>query len=274
MRARIFYSLLVALVASLAVGMQAQAQEQVGHVEKIATVLDRDLPSVALDTADVRRVQMLQPQRIVKNGPFLVRDLVQLYRPVDVHMRFEHGVNKTDLFLYPGGGRVGAYEVLPDTLDPLTDFQLAVKQGELIAEHYAGRFVATIAGFFVNVDGTKVLFRVDEPDSLGFVYLSKGSLSFPQHGIRVRKGKKLAWNLVKGSPPQPVVLSALQVKKFEEEVKYHSQRVWGRSSRPWWQRPKFYIPAAAVVTGGIIYVATRGGGGDESTGIIVIPLPD
>jgi hypothetical protein len=107
----------------------------------------------------------------------------------------------------------------------------------------------------------------------GTAYLSRGRISFPDYGMSAT-GTNRAWRLRSGQPPVELFAPAADLGRWRQEVQYTTQTVW--HATPFWQKPSFLVPAAAVVAGGVGCLATSclGGGDEGSQGGVVITIPE
>jgi len=75
-------------------------------------------------------------------------------------------------------------------------------------------------------------------------------------------------------PPQPLDPSAIRTIRLrsisiEQAARYRTGQPWSRFT-PLWQKPVFFIPAAVVAAGAVVFVATRGG---SHQGTVTINIP-
>jgi hypothetical protein len=262
------------LALGLLAGPPAQAQgEAVGSIEEIRrgrTPVD-STASVRL-TASPAYARKPARQRDALH----LRELVELLEPYYVRVNLERGATRTRVYAGSSGARIGevelqrrgAYEILPDRVDPLSGLELRIRHGVLVIEHAAGRLDAWAGGTLMRIRGTTALVAVDSTQAEALCFLREGHIEFPEHEMD-SQGRYLAWRLREGFAPERIILSAPQQRRLVREVEHLSSGVW-RGPRPFYQRPGFYIPVgAAVIGGGILLLTSRDDRGRVSGDVIV-----
>lgn len=142
----------------------------------------------------------------------------------------------------------------------LKGLELLLVKGMMWLELQRGGIAVRAAGTVTHVNGTEVVFVVGRDSTEGVVYLRHGQILFPDFPeLRVLDGQ--AWRLQAGQPPQLLDLPAAQQRRWRDIARYNSRTVW---SKVWWKRALFYVPAGALVTGGIAYLLTRDGSGGRN----------
>lgn len=251
----------------------ARAQQPVGNVERIAVERGVLVGATSLDEGEINRPA--GRQAIITQDPLFTRDIVRLYKDIAVHMRFSEGSNRSQVFIRPGAtSAAGAYEIREDAIDPLSSFQVILRLGTMVVERESGRFVAFLLGKRVEVPGSTVLFNVSEADSVGLVYLRRGHIRFPECDIDER-GEDLAWDwdLSRQPCPTPKVMGRPQIRRWQRDLRYATETVWRRPV-PFYRRPEFLIPVGAAVVGVAVVLLTGGDANGETSGSVIIPLPD
>ncbi len=260
--ARVVLSVLT-LSAALFEGAVAQAP-QVGLVERILEARGRPIPTTEHAT-------ILRPEGALSvraDAPLFFRDIVRVTRSgVLLDLRFVREDLESRAILGTRLEDVGIYEILDSTVAGLTRLQLVVRQGVLVVEHAAGELEAVAAGIRARFTGTTVLFRVDETESSGIVYLMEGTMYYPDYDLTVT-GPDRAWALRRGERPVPLTLAPEAHRLWQREIAHNASSAW---RPPFWRRPAFYLPAAAALAGGGVYLLTRNGETAEGTVTIRIP---
>jgi hypothetical protein len=254
-------------------GAQAQG-ETVGRIEEIRrgrTPVD-STASVRL-TASPAYARKPARQRDALH----VRELVEVLEPYYVRVNLQHGATRTRIYAGSSGARIGevelqrrgAYEILPDRVDPLSGLELRIRHGVLVIEHAAGRLDAWVGGTLMQIRGTTALIAVDSTQTEALCFLREGHIVFPEYGIDVEESN-VAWRLREGVAPERLVLSAGAQRQLIREVRHLSSGVWS-PPRPFYLRPEFYIPVgAAVIIGGAILLTS---GSDRGYGEVNVYIP-
>jgi hypothetical protein len=178
-----------------------------------------------------------------------VRDVVLLRDRIIVDLRFDQPGLASDAYLTSHLASGGGYEILgSDAVDTLSRLQLVVRQGVMVVQHARGQLRVLANGTRTDIRGTTVLFEVDSLTQTGRVFLQQGHITFPDYSM-VGIGENRAWRLKPGQKPEEFVPSGEQLKQWRHEVRYATYSVWHPT--PFWQKPSFLLPAAAVVVGGV-----------------------
>ena len=142
--------------------------------------------------------------------------------------------------------QVGIYEISEDPRR-LRRVELLLTKGMMWLELKRGGIAVRTAGTSMHVDGTEVLFAVDQDSTRGIMYLHHGTVSFPDYpDINVEDGQ--AWRLQSDLRPTLLTLLPAEAKQWRKTAKYNRTSVW---RKVWWKRRVFYIPAGAVVLGAV-----------------------
>ncbi|MGH7525484.1 MAG: hypothetical protein ACREMX_02145 [Gemmatimonadales bacterium] len=250
---------------------RSHAQQEIGHVERIAEKKGHFVEVTS--RAELWRTSGELRVPVRRAAPLLYQDIVRLRERIVIDLVFRQPGVETNVYL---GSRqladVGSYEILRDSVGNIGGLQLVVKQGVMVIEHVRGELLAVAAGIRTRIFGTTVLLAVDADDAEGTVFLREGRIDFPDYGMEAT-GTNRAWRLKRGQAPVELVLSGSELRPWQQEVEYTTQSVWHQT--PFWQKPSFLVPAAAVVAGGIGCVAAGCFGGDQgSQGGVVITIPE
>jgi hypothetical protein len=220
--------------------------QDVGNVARIAE--EQGMLVESTRWAEIWHASQL-PSQVRKKDRVAIRDIVRLRRRITVEL----DINRPDLVTkaFLGSHKlsaVGGYEILPGSLDKLSALQLVVKQGVLVVEHARGQLMAVACSTRVKVIGTTVLFQVDSLTQTGTVFLLDGHISYVDYDMD-ETGQNRAWRVKPGQRPQEFVPTGGELKQWRHEVDYATHTVW--RSTPFWQKPSFLLPAAAVVAGAV-----------------------
>jgi hypothetical protein len=251
--------------------------QDVGKVARIAEKQGEDLKETK--RAEIWSTGAEFRSQVRQNAPLLVRDLVRLRERIIVGLDLWQPGFATRVYL--GSHKlspVGGFEILPGTVSSLSALQLVVKQGVMVVEHARGELLVVANGISTKILSTTVLFEVDSLAKTGIVFLQEGHIRFPAYDVE-GIGQNRAWRLRPNQPPEEFVPTGNQLKQWRHEVQYSTQSVWHRT--PFWQKPSFLLPAAAVLAGGIGCVAAGcldGGGSNvdvpgTSRGGVDITIP-
>ncbi len=257
----------VLLLLPLASGLT----QQVGRVARIA-----EKKGVLVDStsgAELWRSGGALRAHVRLADTLLYQDIVRLRERIVLDLQFRQSAVETDVYL--GSRRlsqVGNYEILRDSVGNVSGLTMVVKQGVMVVDHARGQLLILAAAIRTRVFGTTVLFQVDPGEATGTVFLQEGHIDFPDYNLDA-KGKDRAWRLHAGQPPVELPLTAEEVKHWRQELKYITHSVW--QSKAFWQKPQFFVPAAAVVVGGLGCAAAGcfGDGNGTSLGGITVTIP-
>jgi hypothetical protein len=264
---------LVLIAAMLLLPPATGVTQQVARVARIA-----EKKGVFVDStsgAELWRSGGALRTHVRRADTLLVQDIVRLRERIIVDLQFRQSALETDVYL---GSRqlsqVGNYEILRDSVGVVGGLTMVVKQGVMVIDHARGQLLALASGIRVQIFGTTVLFQVDPGEATGTVFLQEGHIGFPDYALDAR-GKDRAWRLQAGQPPVELQLTGQEVKRWRQEVKYSTQSVW--QTKAFWQKPQFFVPAVAVVAGGLGCAAAGcfggGDGGGTSSGGITVTIP-
>ncbi len=168
--------------------------------------------------------------------------------------------------------REGIYEIGPDPRR-LKGLEFVLRKGQLFFQQLAGGVSVRAGGTIAHVDGTEALVVVGADTTRGLLYLKEGHVRFPDYpdlGV----GDNQLWRLRAGQPPQPLALGVASLDAWRRLADFHRKYL---SPKPFWQKPSFFLPAAAVVIGGAVLLFSGGsgdGGPDTADGTVFIPLPN
>lgn len=237
---------------------------QVGLVERILEGGGGPIPTT--EHASILRREGAQPVRA--ETPLFLRDLVRVTRrDVLLDLRFVREDLRSRAILGTRLDQVGTYEIGDTTVAGVSRLQLVVRQGVLVIEHAAGEIEAVAAGIRTRITATTVLVQVDPTESSGMLYLKEGTMHYPDYDLTVTEPNS-AWELRRGERPVPLTLEAAAHRLWQREIAHNVRSAW---RPPLWRRPAFYVPAAAALVGGGVYLLTRDG--KTATGTVVITIP-
>jgi len=268
---------LVAALASLLLAGVAGAQQQVGLVARIAEKKGHFVDETS--RAELWRSGPDLHQQVKRSTPLLYRDIVRLRDRIFLDLSFKQSAFETNVYLGTTElSAVGSYEILQGSVGGVSGLELVVKQGVMVVDHARGELLVLANGIRTKIFGTTALFVVDSAAGEGTVYLSRGHLAFPDYGIDAQ-GTGRVWRLNVGQPPVEVFAPAADPQRWQSEVQYTTKTVW-QGAKPFWQKPSFFVPAAAVVVGGVGCLATSCLGSDGagvtpgSRGGVVVTIPE
>jgi hypothetical protein len=238
--------ILFAVVVATLLHDTGSAQD-VGKIFRIA----QDKGQILDETrrAEIWRAGAEFRSQVRRGAPVAIRDLVRLRERILIDLRFDQPGLTTNAYL--GSHRlssVGGYEIMRGDVSSLSALQLVVKQGVMVVEHARGELLVVANGISTRILGTTVLFEVDSLTKTGTVFLQEGHIAFPDYRMD-EAGQDRAWRVKPGQRPEEFVPTGSQLKQWRHEVQYATHSVWSKT--PFWQKPSFLLPAAAVVAGGV-----------------------
>ncbi|MDR8392224.1 hypothetical protein NC796_13810 [Aliifodinibius sp. S!AR15-10] len=254
------------------------AQEEViGRIQRIADI--SSAKPVLIDE-ETDRVQ-IQREEWINARPkidLFRRELMQVKKNIRADLRIRLPDQKGNIFLVPNSPDTlhmikeeGIYRIT-ETPEKLGGFKLLVVKGSLVFDWLYGKLRVDAVGVSIDISGTSAAIVVDDSGDQGIVFLEQGTISFPEFP-NIQVNSMEAFLLRRGLPPTKFDLGAQQAQQLQDFVQYNVKDVWSRF-RPWWQKPKFYIPALAItVGGGIILLSGDGGGNGPASGSVIIDIP-
>lgn len=249
----------------------ASGVAQVGRVARIA-----EKKGVFVDStsrAELWRAGGSLPAHVRLADTLAYQDIVRLRERIILDLQFRQSALETDVYLGSQQlSEVGNYEILRDSIGEVSGLTMVVRQGVMVIDHARGQLLVLAAGIRTRIFGTTVLFQVDSAAAMGTVYLQAGHIGFPDYGLDAT-GKDRAWRLEAGRPPVELQLTAQELRQWRQELKYVTRSVW--QTKAFWQKPEFFVPAAAIVAGGVGCAAAGcfGGGDETSLGGISVTIP-
>lgn len=271
-----------AALCLLLLASAAHAQgEEVGSIEEIreggeaGAEVRAPTPGVLLTASPAYTRKAAQ-----RRAALHLREVVEIREPYYVRASLRYGGARSRLYVGSTGARIdtvtlqrrGAYEILPSGVDPLSGLELRIRHGVIVVEQAAGQLDAFVKGTLTSIFGTTVLFATDSTSADALLFLREGHIAFPAYGIEFR-GQDAAWRLRAGFAPEPVRLDVAEWQQLRQEVEFLSDDLWA-ASRPFYQRPSFYVPAAVAVIGaGVAAVLLSNGDDGRIGGDVVVRIP-
>ncbi len=170
----------------------------------------------------------------------------------------------------------GVYEIREDPRQ-LKGLEMWLVKGMMWLELQRGGLAVRAGGTVAHVDGTEVLFIVDQDSTEGLLYLRQGRVSFPDFSD-IRVLDEQAWRLQSGQRPQLLDLLPAQHEQLRKLARYNDKTVWTKSI---WERTWFRLLVGAAVVGGAIaldcsqiHLVCGGNGNGSSFVTIDIIIPD
>jgi hypothetical protein len=271
----------VAVLCTLPAPASRAQGDEVGVIEEIQRE-GREVPSTADILLTATPAYTRKPAS--RSDALHVREIVELLEPYYLRATLRYGGVRSTLYAGSSGVEIdtvelqrrGAYEILPNRVDRLSGLELRIRHGVLVVEHAAGRLDAWVDSTLTRIFGTTVLFAVDSTSADAFLFLREGHIAFPAYDIEFT-GQDAAWRLRDGVAPELVSLGVAEWQQLRREVEFLSDDLW-HASRPFYQRPSFYVPAAVAVAGGALVAVLLLSGGDDGGGPVVgdavIRIPD
>lgn len=257
------------LFVFLICGEPAIAQEP--EVGVISRIKEQKKEVATTQRAQIWRVGEGGPAR--RQAPLRDQDIVRIGRQVFLDLDLFGEELESRIVL---GTRTlaeqGAYEIRQNTVDELAGLELVVRQGVLVVEHTRGRLTTVAAGIRTRIFGTTVLIAVDDDGEEAHLYLPEGHIGFPEwedlQSLQTT-GEARSWRLRQGQRPEELTVLPDAQRRWAEELRHNTQSVW--RSTPFWQQPRFLIPAGIALVGAGILVFS--GSSETATGRVVVGIP-
>ncbi|MDZ7695025.1 MAG: hypothetical protein U5K69_28560 [Balneolaceae bacterium] len=251
-------------------------QEPIGQLKRIADISsEKPVPiKEETDRVQIQRQEWIdaRPKLNVFHGELMqvrkyTRADLQISRPDQNGNIYLVPVMPAHRYAYhPGSGHIQNF----GRSSAGGGLKLLVVKGSLAIDWLYGILRVDAVGINVDISGTRAAIVVDDSGDEGIVFLEHGELRFPEYP-NVQVGAMEAVRLRRGLPPVKIDLGIQQVQQMQEFVQYNAETVWSQL-RPWWQKPRFYVPAIAVTVGaGILLI--DGGDNGPASGTIRIRIP-
>jgi len=184
------------------------------------------------------------------------RILVEEFTRVVLHIKRKNQRGK--IFLLPDSLKTfkkrAVYEIQEDP-KKLGRLQAFIEHGSLVVDWAHGKLSVIALGIQSTLSGTKVAFVIDSTRGQGFAFLQQGALVFPDYpNIKMRPMDAVL--LRRGMPPVIFVPDFQAASEIRNFIHYNSKNLWSQFI-PWWQKPIFYVPTAAVGAGASVYIISQ-----------------
>lgn len=271
-------SFLLALFLGMLLSEVQAQQEAIGQLQRIADISSEQPVQIKEETDRVR----IQRQEWINARPKLDLFLGEVMQ-VRKHIRADLEISRPDqsgnIYMVPDAPDTTEHTIREEGIYSITEdpqqlggLKLLTVKGSLVIDWLYGVLRVDAVGISIDISGTRAAIVVDDSGDEGIVFLENGELRFPEYP-NLQVGAMEAIRLRRGLPPVKIDLGAQQAQQMQEFIQYNAKEVWSQL-RPWWQKPRFYVPALAVTVGaGILLI--NGGGGDDghASGIISIRIP-
>jgi len=274
------------VLAVLLPGARSAAQTPVGRIERIAQLVSGGQPVQISQASEFVQIRRGLTETWILAGPKMSlaeTDRLRVRRYVDARVKVDRPTQRGNLtflseVLSSDGGQVFQMAATPveqseyvigDTVGQ-QELSVVIERGALIVHWSAGRLAVVAAGVRSVITGTKAVFAMDSTGDDGLLYLEEGSVALPDFPeARVSPGQIV--RLRRGIPPVISKPSPIEQNGYRQGARFNGDQLWSRF-KPFWQKPAFFLPAAAVVGVATAVAATSGGGPKEGTVIARIPF--
>lgn len=150
---------------------------------------------------------------------------------------------------------------------------LYIAHGSLIIDWEYGQIGIIANSIQVLLEETKAMFEVDSLSGDGYVYILSGSVTFPEYpGMIARPQDK--FRLRSGQAPEKMTTSLQHAAQLKRFINYNSRDLWSAIT-PFWQKPVFYVPAAAGtgIVATTLFIAAKGDGKTDDPDLARPPGP-
>lgn len=248
-------------MSGLFVGSVVYAQQPAGKISEIKDV--SETPPVKLTgvtpKVKIRRSNISDWVNAQKGLRVFQGDFLQVSRLTRVKLKIKYNGQKGTFILLPDtpdAPKKNAIFRIGEKIDRIKGMKLFLLKGTMIADWAHGKLSVIANGIRSIFLGTKVLYVVDEGKNSSYMFVQKGTIRFPDYPEVIARAQEV-YQLRENTPPKKIIINSPRLKKLNEFSNFNSHTIW--SSGKIWTKPYFYIPAAAVITGSIVFLATRGG---------------
>ena len=273
----------LALAALIQSALSAQAP--VGSIDQVAERVGGGQPRKISNASESVQIRRGGTETWILAGPkmgLVETDRLRVRRYVNALVKVERPTQRGTLtflseVLTSGGGRVfhvpgipvEQSEYLIGEIAGPQELAVRIERGALIVHWSTGLLTVYAAGIPAAITGTRVGFAMDSTGDEGLMFLEEGIVTFPSSpGVRVSQGEVV--RLRRGFPPEVFRPSPTEANEYRQGMRYN-EKLWSRF-KPFWQKPAFLLPAAAVVGAVTVVGATSGGGTNQGTVVGTIPF--
>lgn len=228
---------------------------------KIYRIADSSGPKKILIEGETEKVQLRRGENSdwQMAGPgleLLVEDRLKLASYVHVDLRVG-GNQEGQLVALPNPTDRGAVFRIQDySENELAGIQISLESGSMSIEWLRQKLSVVAYGIRTLIGGTKLAFIRDPENNNRILFLDHGAVSFPDYeDLKMEPGDIAI--LKEGE--KPVIVKILPQKQnwLRGIIRYNAEDVWkAPPTTPFYRKPLFYIPAAAVLIGGGAYLVS------------------
>lgn len=271
-------SILLSLLFGLLITQGWAQDDAIGQIQRIADI-SREKPVQIKNETDRVRIQRKEWINARPKIDLFRREIMQVKKYIRADLQIRRSDQRGNIYFVPEAPDTSQHTIKDEGIYRITDapeelggFKLLITKGSLVFDWLYGTLSVDAVGINVDISGTRAVIAVDESGDEGILYLEQGELSFPKHP-NLQVNSMEAFRLQRGMPPVKIDLGTQQSQQFQDYIQYNVQDIWS-TFRPWWQKPKFYIPAVAITIGGGIMLLS-GGDGENGTasGTVIIGIP-
>jgi len=252
------------------------AQEPQGTEVKIYRIADSSGPKKILIEGETDKVQLQRGeqagwQNASPGEELIAGDRLKLEPYVHVDLRLQ-GSQEGQLVLLPNVVDRGGTFRLEDDPDIEGGIQIALESGAMSVDWLRQKLTVIAFGIRTLISGTKVSFLRDPENNKRIAFLDHGTVTFPDHEDVIIE----AGDIVILEPIQTPLAAKITPQKqawLRGIIRYNAEDVWKGAPIPFYRSPLFYVPAAAVLVGGGIYLITTIDNNKESDLPGPPPLP-
>lgn len=248
----VFLFAIFVLYCSLGVAQETQVSEV-----KIYRIADSSGPKKILIEGETDKVQLQRGEEASwqNAGPgedLLVGDRLKLEPYIHVDLRIQ-GNQEGQLVLLPNVvDRGGTFRLEADP-DNEGSIQIALESGALSVDWFRQKLTVMAYGIRTLISGTKVSFLRDPENNHRIAFLDHGTVTFPDHPDLVFEDGNIAI-LESGSLPVVETITPQKQAWLRGIIRYNAEDIWKAPAIPFYKSPLFYVPAAAVLVGGGVYL--------------------
>lgn len=233
------------------------AQEPQGTEVKIYRIADSSGPKKIVIEGETDKVQLQRGeqagwQNASPGEELIAGDRLKLEPYVHVDLRLQ-GNQEGQLVLLPNVVDRGGTFRLEDDPDIEGGIQIALESGAMSVDWLRQKLTVIAFGIRTLISGTKVSFLRDPENNKRIAFLDYGTVTFPDHPDLVFEDGKIA---ILEPRDVPIVETITPQKQawLRGIIRYNAEDVWKGAPIPFYRSPLFYVPAAALLVGGGVYL--------------------
>ena len=225
---------------------------------KIYRIADSSGPKKMLIEKETGKVQLQRGesgdwQNASPGLELLAEDILKLEPYIHLDLRIA-GDQDGQLVALPNPIDRGAIlRIQKDSDDEAHGIQIHLESGSMSIDWLRQELLLVAYGIRTVIGGTKLAFIIDPENNNRILFLERGAVSFPDHNeLKMEPGDIAV--LKKGEKPIIAKITPQKQAWLRGIIRYNAEDIWKKGRIPFYRKPLFYVPAAAVLIGSSAYL--------------------